>query len=293
MICPFNSTALNNTVNILQDSRYKVRPENEAIPKLFQELFIGEIFGVLARMNDGSYHRQLKDIILKTLSNFNEIQYQKQIMKIIKSSKIVIDSPETLTIAIQNWSIMIIAEQIGLPQNDQLISHVKQFVDCMNNQNQAEYISLGNESAIWLYEMIECSNGPLKQAFIKNGLHKEIASPIIINGNLMGFFFQSLDSISGLIGLRLLKSNLSSIKNTRRFLDNQMIVLPLIDKEETLPFGTGEHRCPGEQWAKIIVTTIETYLTQLPIQPQWLNHYQWKESLNACVPLFISSGELS
>lgn len=114
---------------------------------------------------------------------------------------------------------------------------------------------------------------------------------MIINSNLLGFFFQTLDGTSGLIGLTLLESQLLSIKNTRRFLENEMIVVPLQDDEESLPFGIGSHQCPGKLWAKTIVKTIVQYLMELPIQKEWLQNYEWKASMNANVPLFISKGE--
>ena len=86
MICPFKSAALNNTVNILQDPRYKARPGNEATPNLFQELFLGEIFGVLAHtgprpdtLDDKQFKRRCKfdkrliDDIMEEQSNICQI----------------------------------------------------------------------------------------------------------------------------------------------------------------------------------------------------------------------------
>jgi len=99
-----------------------------------------------------------------------------------------------------------------------------------------------------------------------------------------------LDGTSGLIGLTLLELQLLSIKNTRRFLGDEMVVLPLQDDEESLPFGAGAHCCPGTLWAKVITATVIRYLKQLPIQKEWLQNYEWKASMNANVPLFISTG---
>lgn len=133
MICPFKSDILRNTVNILQDMTYKVRPQNEVVPKLFQGLLIGEIFGTLVRMNDGEHHRILKLAVSQALDHFDEQYIQQQTEQVIQSSKIMIDSPEMLTQAIQTWPIMVIAEQIGLYVDDELLKHVKSFVNCMSN----------------------------------------------------------------------------------------------------------------------------------------------------------------
>lgn len=292
MICPFKSDILENTAKILQDDSYSVRPRKEAVPKLFQGLFIGEVFGALVRMNDGENHHTLKRAISLTLNSFTEQDIQQQTGQVIQDSKIIIHSPETLTQAMQVWPIMVIAKQIGICADDEVIKHVKQFVNCISNPNLEENILSGNESTAWLYQRIEVANGPLKQRLVEQCAKQGITNSLIINSNLLGFFFQTLDSTSGLIGLTLLESKLLAIKNTRRYLGNEMIVLPLQDNEESLPFGTGIHRCPGELWAKTITVTVIQYLKQLPLQKEWIDSYAWKESLNANVPLFISKGEM-
>jgi len=290
MICPFKSDILRNTVNILQDMTYKVRPQNEDVPKLFQGLLIGEVFGTLVRMNDGEHHRILKLAVSQALDHFDEQYIQQQTEQVIQSSKIMIDSPEMLTQAIQTWPIMVIAEQIGLYVDDELLKHVEIFVNCMSNPFLEENIHNGNESAMWLHQRIQLANGSLKQQLIEHCAKQNITDSLIINSNLLGFFFQTLDGTSGLIGLTLLELQLLSIKNTRRFLGDEMVVLPLQDDEESLPFGAGAHCCPGTLWAKVITATVIRYLKQLPIQKEWLQNYEWKASMNANVPLFISTG---
>ncbi|MGL4675465.1 MAG: hypothetical protein ACRCXK_11465 [Wohlfahrtiimonas sp.] len=290
MICPFKSDILQNTVNILQDETYKVRPQNEVVPKLFQGLFIGEVFGALVRMNDGEQHRILKLAVSQALDYFDEQYIQQQAEQVIQASKIVIDSPEMLTQAIQTWPIMVIAEQIGLYTDDEFLQHVNNFVNCMSNPFLEEKIQKGNESAIWLYQHVQSANGPLKQQLVEQCAKQNITDSLITNSNLLGFFFQTLDGTSGLIGLTLLESQLLAIKNTRRFLANEMVVLSLQDDGESLAFGAGAHCCPGKLWAKVISQTVVQYLTQLPIQKEWLQNYEWKVSMNANVPLFISKG---
>lgn len=292
MICPFKSDILENTAKILQNDSYSVRSHNEAVPKLFQGLFIGEIFGALVRMNDGKNHHALKRAISLTLNSFTEQDIQQQTEQVIKDARIIIHSPETLTRAMQVWPIMVIAKQIGICADDEVIKHVKQFVNYMSNPNLEKNILSGNESTVWLYQRIEVANSPLKQRLVEQCAKQGITNSLIINSNLLGFFFQTLDGTSGLIGLTLLESKLLAIKNTRRYLGNEMIVLPLQDNEESLPFGTGIHRCPGELWAKTITATVIQYLKQLPFQKAWIDSYSWKESLNANVPLFISKGEI-
>lgn len=291
MACPFKSKLLNNTSNILLDKNYTVHPKNETVPKALQGLFIGNIFNALMRMNDGDYHFSLKTALINTLKNFDKSYIQQKTAQIIEMSHIVIDSPESLTDAIQTWPIMVIAEAIGLEKNDQLIQHIKNFILCLSNPDVYEYIHLGNASAQWLYQNIKNADGILKQKFINHCSQQNIYDPFIINSNLMGLFFQTFDGTGGLIGLKLINSDLLSIKNTRRFLNNQIIILPLNDAKEALPFGLGEHHCPGELWAKTIAQKISEYLTELPNTSQWITHYQWKNSANANVPLFISKGE--
>lgn len=290
MICQCKSDILQNTANILQDMTYKVRPQNEDVPKLFQGLFIGEVFGTLVRMNDGEHHHILKLAVSQALDHFDEQYIQQQTEQVIQSSKIMIDSPEMLTQAIQTWPIMVIAEQMGLYVDDELLKHVEIFVNCMSNPFLEENVHNGNESVMWLYQRIQSANGPLKQQLVKQCAKQNITDLLIINSNLLGFFFQTLDGTSGLIGLTLLESKLLAIKNTRRFLENEMVVLPLQDDGESLAFGVGAHCCPGKLWAKVISQTIVQYLTQLPIQKKWLQNYEWKVSMNANVPLFISKG---
>lgn len=290
MICPFKSDVLHNTMNILQDATYKVRPQNEDVPKLFQGLFIGEVFGTLVRMNDGEHHCILKLAVSQALDHFDEQYIQQQTEQVIQSSKIMIDSPEMLTQAIQTWPIMVVSEQIGLYVDDELLKHVEIFVNCMSNPFLKETIHNGNESTMWLHQRIQLVNGSLKQQLIEHCAKQNITDSLIINSNLLGFFFQILDGTSGLIGLTLLESQLLSIKNTRRFLGDEMVVLPLQDDEESLPFGIGAHCCPGTLWAKVITATVIRYLKQLPIQKEWLQNYEWKASMNANVPLFKSTG---
>ena len=62
-----NELTMKDVENILQDDRYRVRPENEQVPKLLQGLFIGDIFAKFARMNDGDDHQCLKSALVKTL----------------------------------------------------------------------------------------------------------------------------------------------------------------------------------------------------------------------------------
>lgn len=101
MICPFHLTVLQNIANILQDTTYKVRPKDEAVSKLFQGLFIGKVFSILVRMNDGEHHRALKLVLSQALNHFDEQYIQQQTEQVIKDSKMIIDSPEMLTQAIQ------------------------------------------------------------------------------------------------------------------------------------------------------------------------------------------------
>lgn len=291
MICPFHSTVLQNTVNILQDTTYKVRPKDEAVPKLFQGLFIGEVFSALVRMNDGEHHYVLKLVLSQALNHFDEEYIQQQTEQVIKDSNMIIDSSEMLMQAIQILPIMVIARQMGMYANNELMKHVKKFVHCMSNPHLEENIQSGNESTIWLYQQVQMANGPLKRPLVTQCTQQNILDTLIINSNLLGFFFQTLDGTSGLIGLTLLESQLLPIKNTRRFLENELIVVPLQDDEESLPFGIGLHQCLGKLWAKTIVKTIVQYLMELPIQKEWLQNYEWKVSMNANVPLFISKGE--
>ena len=304
-----NELTMKDVENILQDDRYRVRPENEQVPKLLQGLFIGDIFAKFARMNDGDDHQCLKSALVKTLMSFDANMIRQSVKRVIEDTQLNVNCAEALSEAICAIPILVMASNIGIKaEEQQLIMHIKAFVMAIVSPQSTEIVKKANESAQWLYAHIDSANGALKVKFVESCHAENINDVQVINANLLGIFFQTMDGMSGLIGQMLIQSTISPqesieqwqidvleksppICNTRRFKNNAMILLPLMDGDHALPFGIGKHCCPGSKWASIIADEMVRFLYGLPVKPEWLMYYCWKASPNALVPEFLTKRE--
>lgn len=298
---------IEEVIEILLNPLLEVRPLGNQVPELFQGLLIGELFSKLIRMNEGDYHRLLKLDIKLALMTFSQADIEKTVREVIISTNLKVESAETLTIAIASYPVLVVAALIGMKIDDSalFLTKVTQLSGAIVEPHNQEVVRQGNRALTTLYEQMIPAKGPLKQKFKAICKDNPFVDEVIINFNLLGLFFQTLDGTSGLIAqmLKRLESaplltneallnwslqHHAPIKNTKRFRGKEMLILPLQFKENTLPFGSGRHECPGQFWAKTITITIVEYLRALPIEKCWLLKSRYKTSPNAQVLEFYS-----
>ncbi|AOM39353.1 hypothetical protein [Xenorhabdus hominickii] len=302
--------------SIFSDKSFTVRPKSEPVPKEIENSCAGDIFSALVRMRDGCEHERLKVAVMQALNHFTEQEiYQTTLIvaKILYRDK-KIHSAESLTTFNYALPICVIGYFLGIPQNkwENLVTNAREFFKCIIYNGDRNNITNSILASKYLYTQLNNSSGILLNKLTKTCLVQGIDDKHIVISNAIGFFFQVSDGTTGLLGKLLIRygkskekngvkfldeilSNDPPINNTRRFtIENgnnpieKLMTLTLKANEGTLPFGYGNHCCPGEIWGKTIALSAFDFLISQPIPDLFISCYQWKNSPNTSVPEFIT-----
>ena len=193
---------------VLSDERLAVRPVSEPVPPAIAGQPAGEVFGQLARMNEGESHRIARQALVAGLSNvdgdmvFNAARRQAHAF-IDRLSAGGPTSLDTLAFALP---VRIVAEMVGLPAEDSLEAAVRQFVACLSPASSAEALQGAHAAALHLQSSLhaltdnEAAVTPLVRRIVEGGLEASTALPNPLVSNLLGLFSQTFDATAGLIG---------------------------------------------------------------------------------------------
>ncbi|MBU6488415.1 MAG: cytochrome P450 [Burkholderiales bacterium] len=197
------------TVNrVLGDERLTVRPASEPVPHAIAGQPAGEVFGRLARMNEGDSHRLARQALVNGLGSIDTTAVfhsaSDRAASLIKrfdgSGAALLDA---LTFALP---VRVVAELMGLPADDALEATVRRFVACLSPASSQETLREAHEAALRLQSALHAlaldstPASPLLERIVAGGLTRSAALPNALVSNLLGLFSQTFDATAGLIG---------------------------------------------------------------------------------------------
>lgn len=311
--CPFSVASRQAVCEALSHPHLGVRPVDEPVPMALLGTPAQSIFASLVRMNEGGRQSELKAAIEAALAWYSDDEIRQATVDVAQRLAADLTTAEQLTRFNYALSICVLAELLGVAHQDRatLVDEVLDFVRCIAPGGSAEQMAAGAIAAGKLQLRMQQANGPLFEH-----LCQHIGDRSLAIANAIGLLFQACESTAGLIGQALLLATQRRhsaeelilavlqqsppIHTTRRFAlqdtwlagqplaKGQSVLVHLKTPEESVAFGYGAHRCPGERWARIIALAA---MSVLHIKPELLSHFRWRVSQNARVPEFYSAGE--
>ncbi|MGO4743652.1 cytochrome P450 [Serratia quinivorans] len=300
---------------VLHNIDFGVRPAHEPIPIALLNTAAQPIFGDLVRMQDGEGHLRLKTAILQTLAAVDLNLFQQTARA--TALALMPSLPDANQITRFNYAlpVCVIAALLGVPEVEwaALVDEILDFSRCLAPGGSEPQVARGILAVERISAHLENCGGPLwlqlQMACARQGIE-----PQAVMANAIGLMFQACEGTAGLIGQALLLmcddagseqerlekvlADTPSIQNTRRFAlqdtqvagcpvsAGQSVLVLLCAGGESLAFGAGAHRCPGEAWAKIIAQCGIQHLSALGVDRPALNKVRWRVSQNARVPEF-------
>lgn len=195
---------------VLGDERLAVRPPTEPVPRAIAGQPAGDVFGRLARMNEGDAHRLARQSLVKALSAVDTATVfhsaRTHAAAVIEPVRMQADDAALLDALAFALPVRIVAELVGLPADDSLEASVRHFVACLAPASSPEALRGAHEAALQLQTRLLAltQRSPAASAFVERmisgGLEQgaDIPNPLI--ANLLGLFSQTFDATAGLIG---------------------------------------------------------------------------------------------
>lgn len=308
--CPFKKVSISKLKTFLNHPKYSVRPKKVLIPKRIQNTFLGDVFSKLIRMRDDIDRVKVKHALSQSLNRYSYDDIFKITQDIAEQSFSKPVTANLLNSFLATLPIYVLGTLLGYkPEQWQQLANDARNFSCsiLSLDPSLSEISAQIESAERLYSQIEAQQGELFILFSQYAQQNQINDNSLLISNLMGLFFQVSDGTTGLIGLTLIDAQKRTgqaivelvenvlnktppIKQTKRFIaqnnfDDEIIV-PLSAQDGTLPFGYGEHCCPGEHIAKAMTCGAVEFILQQDIKDHYFEHYTWQVSANAQIPHF-------
>lgn len=193
---------------VLDDERLTVRPVAEPVPRAISGAPAGEVFGQLARMNEGEAHRVARGALVKGLVGVDVAQVFESANRqaadaIERSGKRDATRLDALAFALP---VRIVAELVGLQPYDTLEATVRQFVACLSPLSPPAALDRAHEAADALQAKLHALTiagagaSPLLERIVSGGLAAGAETPNALVSNLLGLFSQTFDATAGLIG---------------------------------------------------------------------------------------------
>jgi cytochrome P450 len=311
---------------VFADPTLRVRPAAEPVPAALHGTMAGQIFAALVRMRDDVQHVPLKLAVQSALTAFASEAIQNSVQLVAnRLAPTTPHSAAELTRLLYALPSAVLGYWFGIAETEwhALAAEVQAFVRCIAPGGTPEEITAGCAAAERLEQRLRgqlTKPGPLLQRLSGELEAAGLPDPDwLLVANAIGLLFQACEGCAGLMGLALLQvqqepalsshevlervlHQLPPIQNTRRFAaeavelaacplqagDSVLVLLsaPDPDGQAALAFGHGRHACPGERWAKLIAQGGLDHLRQTGLNPELLQHHQWRRSLNARVPEF-------
>jgi cytochrome P450 len=197
---------------VLANSRCRVRPAFEPVPKSLAGSVAGQVFGSLVRMSDGERHRELKLAVRRAFESLPLPTVERTSVEHahgLANRNIVTDDRTAVTRFMFRLPIYVIAILLGVPESElpEVADATEAFATALAPVASVEQQDRGSAAAERLQAVVAplVSNavmGPnesLLDAFRRAARAESITEDRII-ANGIGFLFQSCDATAGLIG---------------------------------------------------------------------------------------------
>ncbi len=281
----------------------RVRPPHEPVPAAIAGP-AGNVFGELARMNDGARHAARRAALMPVLATWTDALVARHARKVatmlLHDGIATADRLNAFTFAVP---VCTVASLLGFTNADlqQIAQWTGQFVACLSPLSTAPQVAASHVAAAALLAAlgalpVACGADPAATA------------------NLLGLLSQTCEATAGLLGncivglLRgaapagLVATTMQAdptIHNTRRFAARELtigpvtvgagqgILLVLAAAGAELGFGHGAHRCPGQAIARIVVEQALDALLTAGALPRVT--WRYRPSVNARIPVFLET----
>lgn len=193
---------------VLNDERLTVRPVSEPVPRAIVGQPAGEVFGRLARMNEGEDHRVARRALVNGLSAVDAETVFRSARRhaAVTIARLGTRDAGLLDALAFALPVRVIAELVGLPADDGLEATVRQFVACLSPASTADALNGAHEAAVRLQAQLRplTQAEPIRSALIERivsgGLDSSADLPNVLVSNLLGLFSQTFDATAGLVG---------------------------------------------------------------------------------------------
>lgn len=193
---------------VLEDERLTVRPISEPVPRAIAGGPAGDVFGQLARMNEGEPHRIARRALLEGLASV-DVEHVFQAARARATG--AIDRAHAcddrlLDVLAFALPAHVIAELVGLPADDGLEAAVRKFVACLSPMSNAPALQEAHDAAFQLQGRLHALThdkvrvSALVERILSGGLERSPEFPNVLVSNLLGLFSQTFDATAGLIG---------------------------------------------------------------------------------------------
>ncbi|UGQ47176.1 cytochrome P450 family protein [Massilia endophytica] len=279
---------------VMSHAACRVRPVKEPVPAAIAGS-AGELFGRLARMNDGEKHASARQAVQARIAALGADGVAQRARAIAARMQPGAGDVAALNRYMDEVPVRVIASLLGFGDEEleQVAAQVRSFVACLSPLSSAEQIEGSHGAARMLMSAMER---------MEDGSAEMLA-------NLVGLMSQTYEATAGLLGnsiiarwrqpdgepAQLVRDTVRldpSIHNTRRFVaeDAELGGVRVAAGEAILvvlgaagmTFGHGVHRCPGRELAETITVAALEELGLAPAHLAW--HY--RRSLNARIPVF-------
>lgn len=292
----------------------RVRPVHEPVPPALAGP-AGDVFGALARMNDGAGHALPKAVLLEALAALpgdGVTAHARRIAAALLPGPV---DAAALTAFAFEVPVRTVASLLGCSPAP-VAGHVRRFVAGLAPRADAGTIAAAHEAAAALLALAAAAEAPLLHAVREGARRHGWTDTAAVRANVLGLLSQTYEATAGLIGnavvarlrgdarpaAQLVDAVMRTdppVQNTRRFtvasIDiagvrigaNETILLVLAAAGE--PFGHGRHACPGQALARAIAVQALTVLQERGALPDVA--WRYRASPNGRLPEFMERGE--
>jgi len=198
---------------VLSNPHCRVRPAAEPVPNAIVGSTAGEIFGQLARMNDGETHERPKMALRRALDAVDLNAIQERAGEIAAALAATHDVHRTDAGALSSWTFelptFVVADLIGCGAAElpQIAAWTANFVACLSPLSTPGHISLSNDAARALLHSFRVlmRTAPTPPGSLLDRVKQEAAAVGWDNAhalvaNLVGLLSQTYEATAGLIG---------------------------------------------------------------------------------------------